>query len=359
MVQWLNQNRRGAAQVGAVRWSVAAIFLLALVQPALAGVTTNDDSRAAVERELERTEQVIEKAREQLQETTAEVAHRHLKTAIDLQAQAKQRFFSDVALRQVVHLTVQARQEAIKALDAARAEKMTQENVRRAIERAEERALEVGEQVRTSRLAQARQIFDQGLDQLSGARRANRDRHYAQAQRMADLAISLINRAGRMTQEIAADAAAVETALEKSRTLLEQAREAARMHGRGSPQLDEAQSLLQRAQQELRAGQLQRAMQLNAAARQKVLQVLARFDHEPTAAFVEESIEEVITLMEEVGPKVEAEGSDAARRHLAEARKRLRRAQELLREGDSRQALERLAAARNLLLRAAKSVGLR
>lgn len=364
MVQWLIHNRRGAARVGAVRWWAAAIFFLFLTTvPVTPAGAQAEVSREAVDRELDRTDRVIEKARQLVPEVTAVVAHKHFNAAKEFQRRARKAASpssaTDAALRQAVLFTRRAQQEAIKAIDAARAEKITQENVRRAIERAQDRALEVGEQVRASRHAQARQVFEQGLEQLNGARRANRDRHYAQAQQLADRALSLINRAGRVVQESASDGAAVEASIEKTRALVDQAIEVAREHGQSSPQLTEAQHLLQRANQHLRAGQHQQALQLSAAARQKVLQVLAQFEHEPTVAFVQDSIEEILALMEEIGPKVESEGSDVARRNLAEARKRLRRAQEALNQGNPRQALERLAAARNLLIRAAKSVGLR
>lgn len=257
-----------------------SLALLVLAAPAMA---QEDVDRDAIFREIEKTDQIIEKARELAAEATVVSSHGHLRTAIRLQRTAREHF-AGRRYAQARAFTLDARREALRAMDASRAEKNTLENIARMLEQADERAIEVGQWVRDSGDGQAQRVFDQGLEQLRRARRANRDRHYAQATRLVTLALSLIERAGRLARGEVSAVAAAETSIERTTALLARVRATLRELGESpnqSPGLAEADRLLRLAVEQMREGHARRALRLSLAARQKGLQMLADLPQAP------------------------------------------------------------------------------
>ncbi|MCK4306383.1 MAG: hypothetical protein KAY24_19230 [Candidatus Eisenbacteria sp.] len=335
------------------------LFGLLSVAPALA---QSEVDRTSVLRALEKTDQIIEKARELAAEATSIASHDHLRRAIELQRKAWQEFRRrDPTYRKVVILTLKARTEAVKALDATRIEKRTQESVHLTIERAEERAHEIGPLVRDSGNAQAMQILREGIEQLRRARRAFRDRHYAQAARLATLATSLMERAGRIARRSISAGAAAEVSIERTEALLAQVETTLAEQDRppGDFKLrKEARRLLGQARERLQGGDPKQALRLSLAARQKALQLLTQISAAPGGRELLDVIEKLSALYAEMGPEIQSEGDEQAQRVLDEGRRLLRRARDLATDGKTRQALQHALAAQRLLRKAARLAGL-
>lgn len=356
------------------RASVARRWTGLLLLPLLVGVFAppvlpqSEVSKSAVLRELERTDRIIEKAGEIAREATAFSSYGHLQVAIDIQRKAWTTFRAglltanpDRFFERALQLTGRARREALKAMDATRIERKTQDSVQLAVDRVQERIQEVGQWVRDSGDPLANRVFDQGIEQLRRARRANLDRRYAQAARLAVLALSLIDRAGRIAHGELTAGAAVETSIERTAALLAQVEATLIERGQAPgepPLLKEAWRLVKLAGVRLREGRARQALRLSLAARQKGLQLLGEMNQEPGEQALLELIEDLQALYAEMGPEIESVGSEKDRRTVAEGRKMLRRARVLVKEGKPRKALQHLLAAERLLKRAAQSAGI-
>jgi len=336
---------------------VNLLFLMVCAAgPSLAESTGH---REEVWREIEKTQVVIDKARELTSEATAVASLEHLRTAIDAQRKAVEHHRRE-RYAQAAQLTLFARGEALKALDLARAEKKTQESVVRIIDRAEELAADIGPLAHESGNPQAVQIFDQGLDHLRRARLANRDRHYAQATRLAQLATELIERARTLARAGLQTGAAAETEIERASALLAQVLETLQERAVDPgeyPLLQELRDLIGRARIHLRDGQVAPALRLGHTAREKAMQLLSALDRLPDLGNVAETLEELTALYAELGPQIEAEGGEREQRMLEEGRNLLHRARKLLRQEKSREALRHLLAAERLLKEAARAAG--
>jgi len=344
---------------------LGALLVLAVAEPAGAGRLT-DAERA--EQELQKTDEVIARALEVVQASGVTAAHQHLKGAIEVQEGARRQFDAgrgatkpERFFARAIELTLKARQEALRSMDLARIEARTQDSVRYSIDLATERAAEVGGVVRASGDAQAQQVLAQALDQLNRARRAERERDYVQAARLAMLAANLLDRAADLATHREVTAAGIEASLDRTASLLVEVESALAERGRrldDIPLLQEARQLLALARASFRGGEMRAALQRGLAARQQVLRLLAELAQDPGQPRLSEAIEELQALYAELGPEIEAAGGRAEKNMLDEGRRALARARELLAREKPRAALQHVLAAEGLLKKAAHSVGL-
>ena len=114
-------------------------LLICTAGPALAqGYGSNHgDLQDALRAELERTDQLIERAKEAVQASRAPVAQLNLKAAINLQAQAWRAFENEYP-RLALQLTSQAREKAKKAIAAGRMSEQSEHVVQAKLERTNE-----------------------------------------------------------------------------------------------------------------------------------------------------------------------------------------------------------------------------
>lgn len=120
-----------------MKLTFAILSLLILTTgPVLAQGFTGDHGNLTdgLRAELERTDQLIERAKEAVQASQAPVARLNLKAAIDLQAQAWRAFENDYP-RLALRLTKQAREKAKKAIAAGRMNEQSEHVVLTKLER--------------------------------------------------------------------------------------------------------------------------------------------------------------------------------------------------------------------------------
>ncbi len=341
--------------------------LLALGIAGAAGATQLTGAER-VQQELQKTDEVIARAFEVVRESGVTAAHQHLKGAMEVQDAARRQFEAgrgavkpDRFFARAIELTLKARQEALRSMDLARVEVRTQDSVVQAIDQAAERAAEVGGLVRAAGDAQARQVYAQAIDHLNRARRAERERDYVQAARLAMLATNLLDRAADLVPRGAAAPAGVEASLDRTASLLAEVESGLAEQGRRAedvPLLQEARRLLAQARASFRGGEMRVALQRSLAARQQALRLLAELAQDPGRPRLSEAIDELAALYGELGPEIEAAGGRAEKSMLAEGRRALARARELLGRDKPRAALQHLLVAEGLLKKAAHSVGL-
>ena len=335
----------------------SALLLTPLVFPAVA---QSGAQRDAVRIELERTDRVIERAADEVRDAVNVFSNKQLLTARDVQRRAWAEFTkASPALKLVLGLTLKARKSALKAIEAARIEKRAGENVRRAVDRAQERIAEIGERVEQSGNPLARRIFDQGVDQIRRATRAYRSGNLQQASRLAGLALSLIERSDRIAAEQVTASTAAQTSLERTEALLAEVEELLRE--RGFPRaeagaLAEARRFLDRSRESFRKGQLSNALRLSLRARRKALDLLTKLRDAPRSEDLSATLDDLAALAAEMAPDIASSGSKAAARRFAEAEELLGEARHLLHEGKTKEALRILVAAETLLREVADAV---
>jgi len=320
-----------------------------------------DPGASRVQDELEKTDRILEKARELAGPVVSAAARGHYEMAIQLQRQAWQRFRQgadqhDTALT----LTLRARAQALKALDAARLEQKAREAVRRNLEQAENRVAEVNDTVSQSQNARAAAVLEQGVDHLRRARRAHIDGHYVQAARLAILANTLIERAARLAQGEIVAIGSVETSIERTAMLLAQVEVALLEHGKTPskiPEFVEAERLLEQARTKFRERRPRPALRLSLNARQKALRLMGELSQEPDREVLAEALSDLQALYAEVMADIRSSGSETAVWRIEEGNALLKKARAFLRDGKLAEAQRHLMAAERLLREAVDAAG--
>ncbi|MFH1144440.1 MAG: hypothetical protein V1774_07860 [Candidatus Eisenbacteria bacterium] len=312
--------------------------------------------------ELERTDVLIERAREEIAEVRNAYSQDRLRKALDVQRRAWNQFHTGTAngLRNAQGLTRNARAFALQAIEAAGIEKRARDKVGTIIEQAQERAAEIAPLVNESGGPLARRLMEQGLQQLRRARRALQDND-PQAARLATLALHLIERAGRAAAGIGATVAAAEVSIERTETLLAEVEARLAEEGRPvSPQalFDEAQRLLEQAHKDLSDGRPGLAFRSSAEARERALRALSELKRVPGEEQILITLEDIEALYDELAPRIEASRASDAMGLLRQGRELLAKARSLLGEGKPGEALITLVAAESLLRRAAEAAGI-
>lgn len=352
---------------------VAAALLLAAAGgfPGAAAARVDDAGRGAVEligRELERTDHLLAKARDEVAGLRGALPQTLLDEAVKIQGEAWREFRAGAAgggsggqvrLRRARELTLRARERAIRAIEAAGLERRARESAAGLIDRAQERAALIGERVQASGSALAQQLFEQGLEQLRRARRALQGRE-PHAARLATLALDLIERAGGVAagQPLGP---ALETSLERTEALLAQVEVALAEQG-GAPRfaaaLREARALLARAREEMRAGHPRAALRLSLEARKRGLEILSQMRRQPGAQELAAALEELEALHDQLAAGIAAGGSERAGGMLRQAGRLLADARRQIGEGRAEEALALVVAAEKLLREASAAAGL-
>jgi hypothetical protein len=316
--------------------------------------------------ELERTDRLIEKARDEIAGIRSAYPQTLLAEAEKLQHRAWQAYREAIGpggsgggLREAKLLTLQARDLAVRAIEAAGLDQRAREGVDKLIDRAQDRAAEVGQRVEASGNALARQLLEQGLDQLRRARRAYQDAQ-PHAARLAALAFDLIERAGRVAAGEGPDPAASEASLARTEALLAEIESDLADAGNPDPlvaSLRGAQELVTRAREQLRAGHVRLALRLGLQARQAGLTILTQLQRLPSDAQLISALGDLEALRDQIDAELARREVPAARALLVRASDLLEQARAHLGAGESEEAVSVLAAAESLLRDAAQEAG--
>lgn len=356
------QPTRFATRRAGGRWRLAVLagLLLAVAWPNPASAQAGSLNNRILQ-ELERTDLVIAKAREWTGPAVSAVARGHLDLAVELQRDAWGEYRRGPQYhRRAGELTLKAREQALKALDAARIEKKAEDAVRRTLEQAESRVPEVTDTVAQAQDPRAAAVLDQGTDHLRRARRAFLDRHYVQAARLAMLASTLIDRAARLARGEILAGSAVETSIERTGMLLAQVEVTLLEKGQAPAEArdyQEAGRLLEDARRRFREGQPRQALRLSLAARERALKAMGAVSQEPDRETLAESLADLQALYGELATDIRSAQSEKAMRQLEQGSDLLRRARELLGDGKLAEAQRHMMAAERLLRDAVESAG--
>lgn len=337
-----------------------AVTALCLLLPAVGSAQPHFQD---VRGEVERTDRILERAREQVRISITGRADDLLNQAFSIQNRARGHLHGErPQLRAALDLTLKARDLAGRAVETAEIEAKAYESTRDLVESTREMLDREAGEIRDSGNAQAARLLEAGIEQLRKAREAYLAREYRRAIESAAIARDLVQRALHRARDSASGADyRIETVLDQTEALLAEV-EAARA-GANDPKAEghyrEAQRFLQQARDRHREGKVRLAVQLASRSRQAALDALFLLARDPDRDEVERALAVVDELLAELSSEILASGSQKAERLLDSARQRHIEAAGQLEENDLRRAFETARLADRLLRRAAEAAGIK
>jgi hypothetical protein len=312
--------------------------------------------------EIERTDRILERARDQVGVSPSARAGNLLNMALKTQTRAKAIYDrrNRTTWKPALLLTMQAREFARRSIETAEIEVKAHESVRDLIESTRDMTQDAATLVHERGDAEAQRLLDGGLWLLQQAQEAYRGLSYRKAIRLAATARDLVQRATQRARgDVPAGEASVETALDRTQALIEELRVS--LEGSANQKAtrlqDEALRLQDRAMQMQSDKKPALALRLTTQARRVALEALLTLSSRPDAEEVDRALSVVEQLIQDSAPGILAGGSSAAAELLESARQRLAEAQGLLAKGDAPQALKTARIAEGLLRRAADLTG--
>ena len=336
-----------------------ALVALCLLLPAIAAAQPHFQD---VRGELERTDRILERAREQVRISITGRANDLLNQAFSIQNRARRHLYREKPqLRAAFDLTLKARDLAGRAVGTAEIEARAFESTRDLVESTLEMIDRVGGDVRDSGDEQAGRLLQAGIKQLRKAREAYLAGEYRRAIELAALARDLVQRAHHRARDAASGVSnQVETVLDRTDALLDEVALArtGSTDSKAERHYQEARRLQQQAWERHRQGRPRLAVQLASRARQVALDALFLLARDPDREEVERALAVVEQLLTDLSSEILASGSQKAERLLHLARQRHFEAAKQLEEDNLDRAFETARLADRLLRRAAEAAGI-
>jgi hypothetical protein len=315
-----------------------------------------------VARELERTDRILDRAREQVGISPSARAGNLLDLAFAMQTRAKTTYrpTDRTTWKPALAMTERARDLAGRAIETAEIEVNAHESVRDLIESTRDLSQDAATLVQERGDPEAQRLLDGGLWLLQRAQEAYRGQAYRKAIRLAATARDLVQRATQRARgDTPAAGASVETALDRTQALIEELRVS--LEGSADPKAtrlhEEALRLQDRAMQMQRDQKPVLALRLTTQARQAALEGMLTLSSRPDEEEVARAVSVVDQLIQDSAPGILASGSQDAADLLESARQHLAQASDQLAKGSASQALATARIAEELLRRAAESAG--
>ena len=313
--------------------------------------------------ELERTDRILERAREQCGVSVSNRPSNILREAFNIQTRAWGEYrMGGSHGKPALQYTLKARDIARRALELAEIEVKAHETLRDLLDSTQEMARDALTIVRERGDPQAQKLLDSGLEQLRRSQEFYAGRDYIRAIRFVSTARDLIQRALSRARGDGGDAAgALDAALDRTQSLIEEVkiRLAARPDADAGKLFDEAVRLQRMARDMRTQGRPGAALRMTAQARETALRVLLQINRSPDRDEAQRAIDVVGQLIEDLSPEILGAGSDEARTILDAARTRYQDSIRLLADGKTAQAVDAASIADRLLRRAAEVAGVR
>lgn len=333
------------------------VMVLAAHAPAAAQTT---DPRDRLSAELDRTDRILEQAREVVADSESERARTIREKAVELQEMAR-KLFEDcdrdhlTACEGAARATTRARREAFHAIRIAREQSSHEHQAARTIERAahlldEARAEVAGEDLSPRTEA----LLDEARAQLERARERHQARQFAVALELAQTAERLLREALGLGGRGEVNPERVRRELERTDRLIERA--SPTVHESGNAEairvLDRSVEMQARAHAQFGRERPLMALRLTRDARELVHRALRLGEGPVNQDAVERGLRQTDQLIERVEPVVRASGDEQAIRLLEAGLRHQERARAFFKEERLRAALAQTRVARNLVLEA-------
>jgi len=309
-----------------------------------------------LERELEKTDEILRKAEVIVKEALGPLPKRLLREATDLQREAYSEFQQAPTLssqQRAVKQSLQARRLALRAIEITKAQRRLLERVRQLIAENRELVTRAREAVEQSASVEAERFLEAGLDQFARGQRAFHNREFRKAVRFTLLGRDLILRAIRVGEGGATlDLGRVRDDLHRTDQFLKEAKSWVDDNRVARVRYAEAERLQEQARRHLRASRLRDARRFTLRARDAALDVLRAGQGDPDREGVESAIDRVAERLRELEPGLREGGAPQVDRLVTQARKHLEKARDALADGALKEALAEAQLAASLLRQA-------
>lgn len=302
-----------------------------------------------VRAELQRTDEVIERARVVVEPSGNEEARTLLRSAVEIQNSAWEGYRSR-RYRWALSRTLAARQRAWQALDMV---VNNPERVRQEIERTAQLMQEAEPLVNRIEDQRAQDLWQMARTEQSAAEENYRSRRYRMALRFTITAREHIGTALKLLRQVLAPER-VELELERTERVQERAKgpiQAAK-NARAQEMFQRALEWQVQAHNRFRERFLGRALRLTLASRDLTLRAWALVNKDVSPELLETTLSETERLFDLWSEQLEKEKSGEARRLLSEARNHQQTARELQKAGKLAAALQEATQAQRLMNRA-------
>jgi hypothetical protein len=318
------------------------------------------DQVERVERELQRTRELMERVLPQVKESNIPLAVELFERAVGLQTKARVQFesareaaFPGRQLSQSLQLTLQARDLTKRAGQVLRDQLSYEEKAKRAIERAEVLMERLRERAGAGDTRRVRVALEEAERQLDAAERHYRDRNFEVALRLAESALKLMDSVPGGADNPQTRADRLEREIRRTRDLLDRAREHEGSLPEGAAQgLPRATQLLEQAERAFQAGDLERAHQLNGQCRTLLRTLLDQAGARVTEQDIERALNRFDGDLQRLRDRVGDNPSSEVRDLIDQAIQARGAAVEMANRGEYDRALGRLRAAFDMLVRA-------
>lgn len=331
--------------------------VLAVIGPVAAHGQTDTDL-SSLRDAIERNGELLERARELVNETRSFKARESLDAAEKLHAESIRNFQAGnfaIALQ----ITRRAREVILQTISLAKRDAQLEHGARRAVERAADR-LEQGRALLIEQGSNVqgpeRKLLEEAHSQLQRARDNLRERMYEVAMRLAESSEGLSIRAITMLKRDVVAPDAIRLEIDKTDRILERLGDEIDRGGGVYQMFEEARDLQQKAKDHFRDGRPLMAADMTRKSRQ----IATRAFRMSVASDSEENVEQAIRLTDmlllEARDLLADRGTGPLERHIDQAEKVQSEAKEQLRAGHFERALRSTLRARDILKDALGSV---
>lgn len=351
--RWRNKSKR----LGGRRMWVLFVLITGTI---ILGITdiAYSQIREEVKKELEKTDRVIERAKEAVRESGNPKAQSLLEIAINLQTRAKEAFDQE-RIKLAGKLTLQAREKAFEAIGLTKRNEENENLVLKAIERTDEIIAKAKEDALLSDSPRASSLLEVAIRNQERAKEFYHERKLKMALKLTLEARELAQKSMELTDRKDKLERIAKNQLERTDRLIDKAGPIIKESGslRAQELFDEGVNLQEKAWDLFRQNRFGLAIKGTQRARSFVLRALGIVEENVTPQMVKKAIQQNDELIEKVGPQIKVSGNQQAINLFEEGLSHQEKAKRYLDDGKLKAALAQAKVADRLITKAFDMIG--
>jgi uncharacterized membrane-anchored protein YhcB (DUF1043 family) len=341
-------------KIGGLFWAL----LIAIVIPLLLFNTAQAQNRANLERELDKTDEVIERAREAVSASRNIKAENVLNLAVEYQGQAKGHA-AQIRYRQAMDLTLKAREKAYEAIGFTKKDEENENLVIRAIERTDQAISQAKDAVGQTDQKRITSLLEMAIRSQQRAKEFFREHKLKMALKFtldanetADKIKGMNGNGDKLDQASKKQLQATERLMEKAADKIQESQNQEAME-----LLEKGQGFLKEAQEQFNQNAYALAIKNAERAREMVERALRLVEEDITPPMVERAMEQNERMIRTAQQAIEGNGNSQAADVLEKGLTHQNRAREFYNQGEYKAALAEAKAANRLLNQVMKMLG--
>lgn len=358
MRKYHRNQKTGLPQKSKQARGIFWIFLIAMVMPLLLVNTAQAQNRANLERELDKTDEVIERAREAVSASRNIKAENVLNLAVEYQGQAKGHA-AQIRYKQAMELTLKAREKAYEAIGFTKKDEENENLVIRAIERTDQAISQAKDAIGQTDQKRVTSLLEMAIRSQERAKEFLRERKLKmalkftlEANETADKIKGLAGNGDKLDQASKKQLQATERLMEKAAAKIQESQNQEAME-----LLEKGKGFLKEAQEQFNKNAYALAIKNAERAREMLEKALGLVEEDITPPMVERAMEQNERMIRTAQQAIKGEGNTQAVNVLEKGLNHQNRAREYFNQGEYKAALAEAKAANRLLNQVMKMLG--